>query len=422
MKQRHRLLILLFFLSMLTFLDRACISVAGPRMQKDLGITPVQWGWVVGAFSLAYAAFEIPTGMWGDRFGARRVITRIVLWWSAFTALTGVARSFGSLVAIRFLFGVGEAGAFPNISGVVSRWFPAKERARTQGWIWTATRLGGAASALLVVPIQAAYGWRTAFWLFGSLGFVWVAIWFWWYRDSPAEKTGISQAELEEIGVQSVVLRRMPPWRALLRNANVRAIMLMYFCYCYAAYFFISWLHTFLVRSRGFSERDLAIFTPLPFIFGAVSNLAGGFTGDYLVGRIGLMRARRVVGVAALAASGSLVLIAAFAPGKYTAIILLSLAYACSDFMLPSAWSVCVDVGKRYSGTVSGAMNTAGQMGSFVSGVLFGYMVKLFHSYNAPIVVIGVMLLISATQWLRIDATREAAAQPAAPVPVGAKN
>jgi MFS family permease len=412
MKKRHLLLVLLSFLSMLTFFDRACISVAGPRMQKDLGITPVQWGWVVGAFSLAYAAFEIPTGMWGDRFGARRVITRIVLWWSAFTALTGVVRSFGVLVAIRFLFGVGEAGAFPNISGVVSRWFPAKERARTQGWIWTATRLGGASSAILVVPLQAAYGWRTAFWIFGSVGIFWVAIWYWWYRDSPAEKAGITQKELDEIGVQPVPQRRMPPWRQLLGSANVRAIMLMYFCYCYAGYFFISWLPTFLVKSRGFSERDLVVFTPLPFLFGAVSNLAGGFTGDYLVGRIGLLRARRLIGVGALTASGCLVLSASVAPGKYSAIILLSLAYACSDFMLPSAWSVCVDVGKWYSGTVSGAMNTAGQFGSFISGVLFGYMVKLFHSYDAPIVVIGVMLLISATQWLRIDATREAQAPP----------
>jgi len=412
MKKRHLLLVLLFFLSMLTFFDRACISVAGPRMQKDLGITPVQWGWVVGAFSLAYAAFEIPTGMWGDRFGARRVITRIVLWWSAFTALTGVVRSFGVLVAIRFLFGVGEAGAFPNISGVVSRWFPAKERARTQGWIWTATRLGGASSAILVVPLQAAYGWRTAFWIFGSVGIFWVAIWYWWYRDSPAQISGITQQELDEIGVQPVPQRRMPPWRQLLGSANVRAIMLMYFCYCYAGYFFISWLPTFLVKSRGFSERDLVVFTPLPFLFGAVSNLAGGFTGDYLVGRIGLLRARRLIGVGALTASGCLVLSASVAPGKYSAIILLSLAYACSDFMLPSAWSVCVDVGKWYSGTVSGAMNTAGQFGSFISGVLFGYMVKLFHSYDAPIAVIGVMLLISATQWLRIDATREAQAPP----------
>lgn len=410
MKQRHWLLSLLFFLSMLTFLDRACISVAGPRMQRDLAMTSVQWGWVVGVFSMAYASFEIPVGMWGDRFGARRVLTRIVLCWSAFTALTGAARSYGFLLSTRFLFGVGEAGAFPNIAGVVSRWYPARERARTQGWIWTATRLGAAASSLLVVPLERAYGWRACFWIFGSVGLLWVAIWFWWYRDSPAEKAGITPAELAEIGEPPAPKQHLPPWRELLRDPNIRAIMLMYFCFSYSGYFFISWLHTFLVKSRGFSERDLALFAPLPFLLGAVSNLAGGFTGDYLVGRIGLMKARRLIGVSGMLASGSFVLIGALAPGKYTAIILLSLAYASSDFTLPSAWSVCVDVGKRYSGTVSGVMNTAGQTGSFVSGVLFGYLVKAFHSYNVPILVIGVMLLVSGTQWLRIDATRDAAA------------
>jgi len=408
MKIRHRLLSLLFFLSMLSFLDRACISVAGPRMQKDLRITPVEWGWVVGAFSLAYAAFEIPTGMWGDRFGARRVLTRVVLWWSAFTALTGAARSYGSLITIRFLFGIGEAGAFPNVAGVVAVWFPATERARTQGWIWTATRLGGTLSALLVVPIEAAYGWKACFWSFGLVGVFWAAIWFSWYRDLPADKPGITRHELEEIGHTAPPQRHMPPWRELLRDRNVRAIMLMYFCFSYGAYSFISWLHTFLVKSRGFSERELIVFTPLPFLFGACSNLAGGFTGDYLVRRIGLRWGRRIIGVCGLAASGTLVLVAAFATGKYSAIVLLSLAYACSDFALPSAWSTCVDIGKRYSGTISGVMNTGGQTGSFVSGVLFGYIMRASNSYNAPIVLIGVVLLVSALQWLRIDATQDA--------------
>jgi MFS transporter, ACS family, glucarate transporter len=167
-------------LSVITFIDRLCIAVAGPRIQEELGIAPEQWGWVLGAFILAYGAFEIPTGALGDRFGRRGVLTRIVLWWSAFTILTGTASSFVPLVVIRFLFGAGEAGAYPNMAGVVSRWFNVSERAMAQGFIWGASRAGGALSPLLVVPIQAAFGWRTCLLILGDVGILWCGIWWWW--------------------------------------------------------------------------------------------------------------------------------------------------------------------------------------------------------------------------------------------------
>jgi MFS transporter, ACS family, glucarate transporter len=407
MKYRHRLLLLLFLFAMMTFLDRVCISVAGPRMQQDLGIPPERWGWVLGAFAFAYAAFEMPMGMMGDRFGARRILTRIVLLWSAFTALTGMVSNYYSLVATRFAFGLGEAGAFPNASASISRWFPAAERARAQGWIWMATRFGAAIASFLVVPIQIAYGWRAAFWIFGALGVVWACVWYWWYRDEPSQKPGISSAELAEIGQPAVRGRHLLPWRVALRSSNLRALMLMYFCFSYGAHFFITWLHTYLVKSRGFSEKDLAIFSPLPFVFGAVANLGGGFLSDILVRRWGLKIGRRVCGVGGLAASGLLILSAALSSGKYSAILLLALAYACSDLMMPTAWAVCLDIGKSYAGAVSGAMNTAGQLGSFTSAVVFGYLVKAFHSYDLPLVSISIMLLISAAQWFRIDPTRE---------------
>src|SRR4051812_29417560 len=146
-------------LAIITFLDRISIAVAGPRIQEELHITPERWGWVIGAFVLAYGLFEIPTGALGDRIGQRSVLTRIVLWWSAFTCLTGAAMGFPSLVATRFLFGAGEAGAFPNASGVVVRWFSVNERARIQGYIWAASRVGGAISPLIVVPLQSIMGW-----------------------------------------------------------------------------------------------------------------------------------------------------------------------------------------------------------------------------------------------------------------------
>ena len=149
MKKRSLILILLTLLSVITYLDRLCIAVAGPSMQQDLGLSPEQWGWVMGAFALTYALFEIPSGAWGDSFGRKKVLARIVIWWSCFTGLTGLTRRFGTLVAVRALFGMGEAGAYPNISGCIARWFPATQRARAQGIVWGASRVGGALAPLL---------------------------------------------------------------------------------------------------------------------------------------------------------------------------------------------------------------------------------------------------------------------------------
>jgi len=162
-RYRHRVSGLLILLFAITYIDRVCISVAGPRMQEELHIDPVSWGWVTAMFTLAYCLFEIPTGVLGHRIGARRVLTRIVLWWSAFTSLTGMVSKYSLLLLTRFAFGAGEAGAFPNASIVVSRWYPSSQRARMSGVLLMASQIGGAIAPLLVVPIQIRYGWRASF-------------------------------------------------------------------------------------------------------------------------------------------------------------------------------------------------------------------------------------------------------------------
>src|ERR1039458_5723651 len=210
----------------ITYLDRVCISVAGPRIQEALNIGPLGWSWVTGLFTLAYAVFEIPSGAMGDRIGPRRVLTRIVLWWSAFTSLTGMMTGFYPLLATRFFFGMGEAGAFPNASVAVARWFPAQERGRAFGTFLMASQLGGALAPLMVVPIQARYGWRASFYVFGVLGVAWSAVWYGWFRDSPAEKASVGEAEREEtrglavwFGGCSSIPRDAWPWVGTLPGA-----------------------------------------------------------------------------------------------------------------------------------------------------------------------------------------------------------
>jgi sugar phosphate permease len=405
MPYRYRVLSLLFLLSMITYIDRVCIAVAGPEMVRDLGMSASQWGWVVGIFALSYAIFEIPSGALGDRIGPRKVLTRIVLWWSAFTSLTGLVSNFYLLLMTRFAFGAGEAGAYPNSSSSVSRWFPVAERGRAHGAIWMASRLGGALTPLLVVPIVAAYGWRTAFYLFGILGVVWSAIWYWWYRDNPADKPGVPP---EEIALAGVSIAGQPhrslPWREVLRHGSLWKIMFMYHTYCWGAYFYLSWMPTYLRTGRGFTADEMKIYAMLPFIAGAIGNLTGGSLSDVLVRRYGLRIGRRTVGAAGLAASALCLFGTAMVEDRYVSVALLTLGYFSMDCMLPVSWSVCLDVGGRHAGAVTGAMNMAGQFGSFISSVAFGAMVDAFGGrYDIPLVVFSGMLAISAVLFTFID-------------------
>lgn len=407
MKYRYRVLAACFFLAIITYVDRVCISVAGNEIKDDLGLSLEQWGWVLGAFVLSYGLFEMPAGAMGDRLGPRKVLTRIVVWWSIFTGLTGLAQGFKQLVLVRFLFGAGEAGAYPNMSVVISRWFPSGERARAQSVVWMASRLGGALAPVLVIPIQQAYGWRASFFIFGVIGMVWAVTWFWWFRDDPRKKAGVTEAELQEIDEGRTASDPAPtPWRHLFAQPNMWWIMLMYHANAWCGFFYLTWLHIFLSKGRGFNAQELIAYSWMPFVVGAGANLVGGFAGDALVRRVGIKWGRRLVGCCALSAAAVFLTATIFVENKVLAVALLALAYGCSDFAMPAAWAVCLDVGHRHAGVVTGAMNMAGQIGSFLTTVLFGYIVVAFDSYNAPLVPIAFMSVVGALAWLKIDPTR----------------
>ncbi|MBI3666586.1 MAG: MFS transporter [Acidobacteria bacterium] len=406
MKYRHRVLLLLSLLSIITYLDRVCISVAGPRIQENLHISPERWGWVTGVFAIAYGTFEMPSGYMGDRLGPRAVLTRIVLWWSAFTSLTGLASNYFYMLLTRFCFGAGEAGAYPNTSASIFRWFPAIERARAFGIIWMAAPIGGAFAPFLVVPIQARYGWRTSFYVFGLLGMAWGVVWYWWYRNTPAEMANVTKAEIEEIGAAPPQTRHALPWSIALRSGNLWAIMLLALTYVYGLYFFQSWLHTYLVKGRGFSEKELLLST-LPYVCGACANGCGGFASDALVRKFGLKRGRHMIGIIGLGSSALFTMATVLVANKFVALTFLALSYAGITLQQPTVWAVCVDIGKQYAGAVSGLMNTAAQIGAVLSSVLFGYFVKVSGSYEAPLLPMAAVLLISAALWLKIDPARE---------------
>jgi MFS transporter, ACS family, glucarate transporter len=401
----------LSLLLVITYLDRVCISVAGPRMQEALHIGPVAWGWVTGIFTVSYAAFEIPSGALGDRIGPRRVLTRIVLWWSAFTSLTGTVTGYYPLLLTRFCFGMGEAGAFPNASVAVRRWFPVQERGRALGIALMSSQIGGAISPLLVVPIQVRYGWRASFYIFGVLGLVWSAVWYRWFRDSPAEKAGVSQAEIEETRGLTAKAEHGLPWGIVFRSRNLWVIMVAAGCDAYTLYFFQSWFHTYLVKGRGFSEHDL-LLTSLPFLVGACANCGGGLVSQVLVRKLGLKWGRCSIGVLGLGSAALFTGAVLFTHQWLATILLLSLAYGGITFQQPIMFAVCLDIGGKYAGAVVGAMNTAAQIGSFLSALVFGYLVDRTGNYDLPFIPMTALLLMGAGLWLKVDPTQEVPSRP----------
>jgi MFS family permease len=396
----------LFLLAVITYLDRVCISVAGPRIQAYLRIGPQEWGWVVGVFAIAYGVFEIPGGWMADRFGPRITLTRIVLWWSAFTALTGAVSSYPLLLLTRFWFGAGEAGAFPNATASIASWFPDHERGRIFGFFSVAMQVGGALSPLLVVPIQIRYGWRASFYIFALVGVAWAFAWFYWFRDTPMEKRGVTRSELAEIGVRPERQQHGLPWRLAVRSGNFWAILLMGLCYGYATYFFYAWFPTYLVHARNFGERDLLLSAFL-FIFGACANVTSGVASDFLVKRAGLRTARSRIGMIGFASAGLFALLAAATSSKYGTLLLLCLTYAGTSFAQPMIFPTCIEVARKFPGSMAGAQNTTNQLGSFLSGILFGYVARISGSYDRPLLLIVLVLIVGALTWLKIDPTRE---------------
>ena len=397
---------LMVSLAMVTYLDRACIGTLAPDIMRDLGLSKEQMSAVFSAFAAAYAMFEVPTAWWADRRGTRRVLTRIVLWWSAFTSLTGAVVSYPLLLVVRFCFGVGEAGAYPNMAVVVGRWVPATHRTRSLGIIWMMSQLGGALAPLLVVPIMIHYGWHAAFFLFGGLGVIWAAIWYWWFRDSPAEQPGMPPAEIAEIGLPCLAKHTGLPWRLTLRSPDLWRIMGIAACYVYALSFFQSWFQTFLVKGRGFHEVDLMIST-LPYLVGAAGCILGGYASDWAIGRCGLKTGRRLVGVMGLGVAAAALFGTAVTTSHGLTLVFVSLVFGGMTFQQANVAAFCLDIGGRHAGAIYGFMNTAGNAAGALSSVVFGYLVAYFGNYTAPLVPMGVALVVGTVLWLTADPTRE---------------
>src|SRR5262245_58617231 len=402
---RARRVLLGFALAVMAvaYLDRVCISIAAPSVRADLALSDAQMGYVFSAFTLAYALFEIPSGWLADRFGARAMLARIVLWWSAMTAATGAATGFASLVALRWLFGMGEAGLLPSIARAYGRWLPVAERGRAFGLTVMAGALGGAATQPIVVALLERMSWRLAFPIFGSVGVVWAAAWTLWFRDDPHDHRGVNRAELEQIGSDPPAPHPRVPWRALLRHRGLLALCAMYFGAIYGWYFYLTWLPTYLLRARGFDLRAVGWLAALPLLGIAAGSLAGGAVSDRLARRFGPRAGLCAPGLVGLPLAALAIGVGVATPDPRTAALCLAAAAALAALGVAPAWAVCLALGGRHAGVVSGAMNTFGNLGGVASPLVVGWSLEASGSFETPLYTVAGFYLAAAACWLAID-------------------
>lgn len=404
---RYAVLLLVYFGAFITYLDRVCLSVSAPAMQADLGISQVQFAWVFTVFYIAYAVFEMPTSWLGDRWGQRRMLVRIVGCWSIFTILTGLARSFATMLVTRTVFGAAEAGAFPTLSRALSRWFPIDARGRANGVMWMGARSGGAFAPPIAVALMGLVGWRGTFAIFGAVGLVWCAVCALWYRDNPAEHASVNSAELEIIRVGAAAAPQpteAAPWRTLLFNKTVLALFFSYFASGFGFQFFVTWLPTYFMREHGLSLQQSGVFAALPLAAGAMGCLLGGVIADFIARRTGsVILGRRTVGVGGflLGATGYAAAVHVHSPGA--AIAFLALASGAHDLTLPVLWATTTDAGGRFGGTTSGFVNFASTLSGMLAPLTASELERVFGSFHAVFYAAAALYVVGAGLWLMIE-------------------
>jgi D-galactonate transporter len=428
---RWYILGLICLMYLITYLDRVNISTAAPVISQEFGFDKITMGIIFSSFVWAYALFQVPGGWLSDRFGARTVLSTIVAYWSVMTAATAAATGAMSFVVLRFLFGVGEAGAFPGATRAMQLWYPREERGLVQGLTHSASRLGAAIAPPLVVLIITTLGWRWVFYFSGAIGFVWAIWWYLAYRNLPEEHAMVNRAELGRIRgvgengeVKEAHIERKAasvPWGTLLRSPNMWAIMCAYFTYVYCLYIFLTWLPSYLVDARHFTLLKVGIFASLPLFAGVIGDTVGGLATDWLLKKTGNTKlARRSVAIVGLLGCAVFIVPAALTEDAYVAVYCLTAAMFFLECTIGPSWSVPMDTGGKYSGTVSGMMNMAGNIGGAMSPLVFGVLAQ-YGNWQAPFVVAAVLLVLGAAVWgFWLDPDRSVVEKHDAPVAVPA--
>lgn len=403
-----------FLLSVLLYVDRVCISAAKDDVASDLALSNEQMGWVFAAFSLGYALFQTPSGLLADRFGPRRVLASIVAVWSVFTGLTALVWSFPGMLAVRFLFGAGEAGAFPGMARAMYSWIPMQERGLVQGINFSGSRIGAALTLPIVAYLIVELGWRPTFLILMIVGCVWAVLWFLYFRDDPVDAKWLGETERDfilanrqqETNDDAVDQAAGTSLAAkLFQSRSVLALCVQYFASNFVFFFGLTWFFPSLQDRYGLTGIQASFFTAMPMVCGAIGNWVAGWWVDRLYAQGKWKWSRRLPAMTGFVLAAVGIVGSAYAGSALSASLWFSLCIFGADMTLSPSWSACVDIGKSDAGVVSGTMNMAGNIGSFVTSLAFPYLLLWTESLLPFSYVAAGLNLVAILLWLCIDPT-----------------
>jgi MFS transporter, ACS family, glucarate transporter len=403
--RRHILVSTTFLLSVLLYVDRTCISTAKDAVCSDLALSKEQWSWVLASFAFGYALFQTPGGALADRLGGRLVLTTVVTAWSVFTGLTALAWNFASLLVVRFLFGAGEAGAFPGMARVVYSWIPVGERGLVKGINFSGSRIGAALAMPLIAYLIQRMGWHLTFGVLMVIGIGWALFWWSWFRDDPAQQQGISKGELDHIlanrqDTGSTTKPAPLPLSAMLRSGNLWLMMLQYFGSNFTFFFSLSWLYPYVKGKYHLDAVDAGLYAMVPLLGGAVGNVLSGWMVDALYRAQRPLLSRKLPAVIGFALAAIGMVMSVQQETAAGAVFWLTLAIFGADMTLSPSWSFCIDIGGRNAGAVSGTMNMAGNLGSAITALAFAYLPETSRGNVAFFYTAAALSVISIFCWL----------------------
>ena len=408
MPKRHLLIGAMVLLSMILYIDRSVIATVKQDMTNELGFTDLQIGLIFSIFGFAYALGQTPSGWFADRFGSRKTLTAVILIWSLFTTLTGVVRSFTAMLSVRFLFGLGEAGAYPAMARGIYSWLPMSERGLAHGLNFSGGRIGAALSFPLAVWLLTIVSWQQMFWLLGGIGVVLGVVWYVWFRDTPEEHSGTTPEELKLIrdGQNTVEQSQAPGLTAgqLLRSRNMWLLMGQYICSNFTFFFMLSWSFSYLKDTYELSASTAAFYNGTALFCGAVGNWVAGYLIDRIFKSGNWVGSRRIPAIVGFVLAAIGMLMSAYMTSAVAAVAFISLAVFGADMTLSPSWSTANDIGKQNSGVVSGTMNMAGNLGgSCLMPIVFPLLENWAGSATPFFFVAAGLNMAAVLMWLLIQ-------------------
>ncbi len=455
MPKRFLLIVGAFIVSVLMWVDRACISAAKGDIASDMNFTDQQMGWVMSAFALGYALFQVPSGKLADRFGPRVVMSVVCVVWSIFTALTGVIRGLAPLIGLRFLFGMGEAGGYPTIARAFTSWLPMNERGIANSVSFSGGRLGAALAMPGVVwLIGVLGGWQQTFWFFGAVGVLFAIAWFVLFRDSPEQHPAISEEEANYIianrkpaatasvspeksgsvteavdispqdgdqnpyrpapditteiddSLASTVSEQSLTFVEMLRSPNLLMLMVQYVAHNFTFFFTVTWFFPYLKESYSLTAEQTGWYAAIPLLCGVAGNWLAGFTVDKLYSQGKWNFSRRLPAAIGFVfgAIGMSLCVNMTTPGA--AVACMCIAIFGADMILSPSWSTCMDIGGKSAGAVSGAMNMVGNLGAFTTALAFPYLKEFMGSHEPFFYLAAGLNIVAIFMWFRIRPDR----------------